>query len=172
MGGSADIVEAFVRDSSQVEGVPRYLAEGALNHLSDLRGFDAVRNKELRKGFVRNVITMPDGASNLFRNAHGGFILSLVDVAACMAGYTLGKTVVTLQCDCNFLRPLLIGDTVTIDATVIKGGRSTIVTRVDLFNSEGVICSTSLVTLFIVGEVGPDDPIPQPYFPRNKADVA
>lgn len=167
MNSTSYYVELLKNDAPQVEGIPRYLAEGALNHLSDLRGFDAVHNQELRKGFVRNVLTMPEGASNLFRNAHGGFILSLVDVAACMAGYTLGKAVVTLQCDCNFLRPLHIGDEVTIDATVIKGGRSTIVTRVELFNSEGEACATSLVTLFIVGEIGPDDPIPQPFFPRN-----
>ena len=39
----------------------RYLREGCLNHLSDLRGFDAVRNDEVRPGFVRNVVTVHGG---------------------------------------------------------------------------------------------------------------
>ena len=55
----------------------RYLREGCLNHLSDLRGFDAVRNDEVRPGFVRNVVTVPDGASNLYRRrggVHGGLV--------------------------------------------------------------------------------------------------
>lgn len=58
----------------------RYLREGCLNHLSDLRGFDAVRNDEVRPGFVRNVVTVPDGASNLYRCAHGGYLMQLVAI--------------------------------------------------------------------------------------------
>ena len=87
----------------------RYLREGCLNHLSDLRGFDAVRNDEVRPGFVRNVVTVPDGASNLYRCAHGGYLMQLVDVAACMAAWSLGKRVVTQQVSLNFTRSVKLG---------------------------------------------------------------
>ena len=92
----------------------RYLREGCLNHLSDLRGFDAVRNDEVRPGFVRNVVTVPDGASNLYRCAHGGYLMQLVDVAACMAAWSLGKRVVTQQVSLNFTRSVKLGGSIRI----------------------------------------------------------
>lgn len=148
--------------------LPPYLVEGALNHLSDLRGFDAVRNVELREGFVRNELVVPEGASNLFGNAHGGFSLVMIDNAACMAGYTLGKRVVTLQCSCNFMRPVLIGAVMVVEATVIHAGRTTIVVRVEVADAQDEVCVASTVTLYAVGTVEESDPIPQPFFPRNE----
>lgn len=146
-----------------------YLVEGALNHLSDLQGFRAVRNVELREGFVRNELVVPEGASNLFRNAHGGFSLVMIDNAACMAGYTLGKRVVTLQCNCNFMRPVLIGAAMAVEATVVHAGKTTIVVRVEVLDAQGAVCVASTVTLYAVGAVAESDPIPQSFFPGNDA---
>lgn len=148
-----------------------YLVEGALNHLSDLQGFRAVRNVELREGFVRNELVVPEGASNLFRNAHGGFSLVMIDNAACMAGYTLGKRVVTLQCNCNFMRPVLIGAAMAVEATVVHAGKTTIVVRVEVLDDQDVVCVASTVTLYAVGAVAESDPVPQSFFPRNGARV-
>ena len=62
--------------------LPPYLREGCLNHLSDLGGFKALRNDLLRRGYVRNSVKVPQDAANLFRRAHGGFLMFLVDVTA------------------------------------------------------------------------------------------
>ena len=104
----------------------RYLREGCLNHLSDLRGFDAVRNDEVRPGFVRNVVTVPDGASNLYRCAHGGYLMQLVDVAACMAAWSLGKRVVTQQVSLNFTRSVKLGGSIRIEASVVHAGATSV----------------------------------------------
>ena len=104
----------------------RYLREGCLNHLSDLRGFDAVRNDEVRPGFVRNVVTVPDGASNLYRCARGGYLMQLVDVAACMAAWSLGKRVVTQQVSLNFTRSVKLGGSIRIEASVVHAGATSV----------------------------------------------
>lgn len=148
--------------------LPAYLREGVLNHLSDMRGFDAVRNTQMREGFVRNELVVPDGASNLFRKAHGGFSLALVDTAACMAAYTLGKRVVTLQCSCSFMAPVSIGETVAVEATVIHSGGTTVVSRVEIVDPHGCSCVSATVTMYVVGTVGENDEIPQPFFARNE----
>ncbi|MEI3230967.1 MAG: hotdog domain-containing protein [Gordonibacter pamelaeae] len=80
--------------------------------MSDLGGFAAVANEELRRGFVRNRVAAPPEASNLFGKVHGGFLMYLVDVTACMAGYTLGKHNVTQQASLNFMRGVEVGDRV------------------------------------------------------------
>lgn len=157
------------RDRSiETPELPPYLREGVLNHLSDMRGFDAVRNTQMRAGFVRNELVVPDGASNLFRRAHGGFSLALVDTAACMAAYTLGRRVVTLQCSCSFTAPLRIGEAATVDATVVHAGGTTVVARVEISDPRGHVCVSATVTMYVVGTVGEDDEVPQPFFPRNE----
>lgn len=148
--------------------LPAYLREGVLNHLSDMKGFDAVRNAQMREGFVRNELVVPDGASNLFRKAHGGFSLALIDTAACMAAYTLGKRVVTLQCGCSFMAPVDIGESMAVEATVIHSGSTTVVAKVEIVDSRGCSCVSSMVTMYVVGTVGEGDEIPQPFFARNE----
>lgn len=146
----------------------RYVREGCLNHLSDLGGFDAVFNELLEPGLVRNVVTVPAEANNLHRTAHGGYLMQLVDVAGCMAGYSLGKTNVTQQSSQHFVRPVRIGDTIRIEAKVVHNGRSSILVDVCIRDSQNQACLFASVTLYVTGLVGPEDPIPTPYLGRNK----
>lgn len=165
---AARIERAAQEERPQDAELPSYLREGVLNHLSDMRGFDAVRNAQMRAGFVRNELVVPDGASNLFRRAHGGFSLALVDTAACMAAYTLGKRVVTLQCSCSFTAPVEIGEPAAVEATVIHAGGTTVVSKVEISDSRGRLCVSATVTMYVVGTVGEADGVPQPFFPRNE----
>ena len=148
-------------------GLPGYLREGCLNHLSDLGGFDALRNEELRRGFVRNRIVMPPETANLFRKVHGGFLMYLVDVTACMAGYSLGKHNVTQHTSLDFVRGVELADDAAIEARVLHDGRSTALVDAAIVDSAGRLCVRATVTLFFVGPVDPDAPPPTPYLGRN-----
>lgn len=154
----------YVNDTGSL---PEYLREGCLNHLSDLRGFDALRNEELRRGYVKNRIAVPNEGANLFRKVHGGMLMYLVDVTACMAGYTLGKHNVTQHVSLDFVRGLELEDPAIIEARVLHDGRSTALVETRIFDSADRLCVRSSVTLFFVGPVDPDAPPPQPYLPRN-----
>ena len=147
--------------------LPAYLREGCLNHLSDLGGFTAVVSEELRRGFVRNRVAAPPETSNLFRKVHGGYLMYLVDVTACMAGYTLGKRNVTQQASLNFIRGVEVGDSVAVEARVLHDGSSTALVEVRIVDGNGRLCVTAEVGLFFVGSIDPAALPPEPYFPRN-----
>lgn len=149
------------------DALPAHLREGCLNHLSDLGGFDAVANEELRRGFARNLVTPPPAASNLFGKVHGGYLMYLVDVTACMAGYTLGKRNVTQQTSLNFIRGVEVGDRVAVEARAVHDGSSTALVEARIVDSAGRTCVLATVGLFFVGPVDPLAPPPAPYFPRN-----
>ena len=149
----------------------RYLREGCLNHLSDLRGFDAVRNDEVRPGFVRNVVTVPDGASNLYRCAHGGYLMQLVDVAACMAAWSLGKRVVTQQVSLNFPRSVKLGGSIRIEASVVHAGATSVLVETSIKDEDGRTCLLSTALLHVTGTIDPGDPLPEPPLGRNSGVV-
>ena len=149
------------------DSLPGYLREGCLNHLSDLKGFDALRNDELRRGYVRNRIVMPLDAANLFRKAHGGFLMYLVDATACMAGYSLGKHNVTQHVSFDFVRGVELADDVVVEARVLHDGRTTALVETTIVDSAGRLCVRATVTLFFVGAVDPCEEPPTPYLGRN-----
>ena len=155
------------RSDSEQGSLPGYLREGCLNHLSDLGGFEALRNDELRRGYVRNRIVMPQDTANLFRKVHGGLLMYLVDVTACMAGYSLGKHNVTQHTAFDFVRGVELSDDVTIEARVLHDGRTTALVETAIVDSTGRLCVRATVTLFFVGPVDPDEPPPTPYLGRN-----
>ena len=147
--------------------LPPYLREGCLNHLSDLGGFKALRNDLLRRGYVRNSVKVPQDAANLFRRAHGGFLMFLVDVTACMAGYSMGKHNVTQHVSLDFTRGALLGDELVIEARVLHDGRTTALVEARVLDSTGRLCVKASCTLFYVGAVDPNEPPPEPYLGRN-----
>lgn len=167
-GRSGECAQGAAPAPCSVDGsLPEYVVEGALNHLSDLGGFDAVHCTCMRPGFVRNEVVVPQAAANLHRRAHGGFLMQLVDVAGCMAGYTLGRANVTLQVSLSFLRPVELGDRAAVEARVVHAGRTTTVVDVVVEDGAGRACVSATVTLFNVWELGEDVAVPQPFFPRN-----
>ena len=164
---SGSCVKPRASERAVCGALPAHLREGCLNHLSDLGGFDAVVNEELRRGFVRNRVTTPLATSNLFRKVHGGYLMYLVDVTACMAGYTLGKHNVTQQTSLNFIRGVEVGDCVAVEARAVHDGSSTALVETRIVDSAGRTCVLATVSLFFVGPVDPAAPPPEPYFPRN-----
>lgn len=147
--------------------LPEHLREGCLNHLSDLRGFDAVVNDVVERGFVRNRVRVPQETANLFRRVHGGYLMYLVDVTACMAGYSLGKHNVTQQASFNFIRGVELDDEVVVEARALHDGRTTALVETRILDSTGRTCAIAMVSLFFVGPVDAAAPPPEPYFPRN-----
>lgn len=146
----------------------KQIQEGCLNHLSDLRGFEAVENETLEPGYVVNEVTVPDGATNLHGKAHGGFLMQLVDVAACMAGYSMGKMNVTQSVDIHFVGTVSINDRISISALVVHDGRTLQIVEVRIIDSSGKLCTRATATLFVVGEVDAETEAPRPFFPRNR----
>ena len=141
--------------------IPDYLRQGCLNHFGELSGFDELENVELRRGHVVNAIRVPAGMANLFSRAHGGFLMYLVDIAACMAGYSLGQHNVTQHVSIDFIHGVQLGELIFTEADVIHEGHHTAVVQTRIYNEDHRLCVDANVTLFFVGEVDPLAPPPR-----------
>ncbi len=79
----------------------------------------------------------------------GGAIGTLADIAggyAAMSVAPAGHDVLTLEYKINFLRPAT-GAMLTARATVLRAGRSAIITRVDVVDSEERLCAAMQQTI-------------------------
>jgi uncharacterized protein (TIGR00369 family) len=79
----------------------------------------------------------------------GGAIGTLADVAggyAAMSVAPAGRDVLTLEYKINFLRPAT-GALLTATATVLRAGRSAIVTRIDVTDDQDRLCATMQQTI-------------------------
>jgi len=81
---------------------------------------------------------------------HGGVFAALLDSAQGMAAASTappGHDVVTAQLGMHFLRPAVVGDTLSATAEVQHAGRRTAVTRGEVRNAEGTLLATGTATL-------------------------
>ena len=79
----------------------------------------------------------------------GGAIGTLADVAggyAAMSVAPAGRDVLTLEYKINFLRPAT-GVLLTATASVLRAGRSAIVTRIDVTDDQDRLCATMRQTI-------------------------
>jgi uncharacterized protein (TIGR00369 family) len=93
---------------------------------------------------------------------HGGVVGALADAAGAYAGFTLlppTATILTVEYKVNLIAPAR-GESLIARGRVLKGGRTLIVVRSDVFaNAEGAetSCATALVTMMVL-DGRPDGP--------------
>ena len=84
------------------EGLDEQRVQGCLNILCDIGGFGDVECEVLEPGHVVLAFNTSSAMRNPYGDLHGGFYMTVSDMAACMAVYTNGSKLVTLQCNFNF----------------------------------------------------------------------
>lgn len=137
-----------------------YIRRGCLGHMTDLGGFDELRNEVLEEGFVRNVVKVTDEAANFFKTAHGGFLMTVCDTTACMAVYSLGLANMTMQCAFNFIDAPEVGKTVYVEATVVGRAGPHVTAEVQVVDEIGWLYTTARFVLHVDHEVQPDETFP------------
>jgi 1,4-dihydroxy-2-naphthoyl-CoA hydrolase len=101
------------------------------------------------------VLTMPvirEVHGNLYGMVHGGALASLADTAMGVACASTGKRVVTLDLSTNFIASAGEGETVKAAATLIHGGRSTMVVDCEMTDSTGRLLAKARGTFFVIGQ--------------------
>lgn len=84
-----------------------------------------------------------------FGLAHGGFVFGLADYAAMVA--VNEPTVVLGKADVKFLKPVVVGDTVTAEATVLtKPGEKKTAVSVVVTNQDGVAVFEGAFVCFVL----------------------
>lgn len=107
---------------------------------------------------IRRVMTPQD--TNAMGTVFGGALLSDIDLAAAIAAHRHHcGTVVTVAMDkIEFLKPVFVGDVLTIFAKAIRIGRSSITVQCDVFaerrltNGEVIKVTEAQVTMVAVDE--------------------
>lgn len=101
------------------------------------------------------VLEMPvveETHTNLFNVAHGGSLAGLADTAMGVACATLGKKVLTLEMNMNFIRAAVPQQAIRSKGRVIHNGNSTIVAEAEIMDSDGTLLLSARGTFFVVGE--------------------
>lgn len=109
--------------------------------------------KELREGYAE--IVMPVGKAthaNVYRVAHGGSLMSLADTAMGASCMTLGRKVITLDLNVNFIKAAPQGEPVFAVGRVVHSGRKTMVTECDITSKTGVLYAKARATFFVLEE--------------------
>ncbi len=118
----------------------------------DIRGFDRCELHEVEEGrFVLRSYPGPDCGNNI-GTIHGGFLLALVDIVGTGAVDTLGRENATMSVNAHYLRPVRVDDAY-IDAigTVLKAGRRTVVTEVEIRRPDGELAVKATVNVAVTG---------------------
>lgn len=143
------------------EGLEDLYVQGCLSILHDVRGFDAVEADAIERGHVRLSFRTSCSMSNPAGDLHGGFFMTVADMAACMASYSCGRKPVTLQSNFNFCKGIHVdGQRVSVDARVVRNGRTIQVVDVRFEDEAGNVCLTASFTTFAKGEVTEENRFP------------
>lgn len=94
----------------------------------------------------------PAKHANLYNVAHGGALASVADTAMGVACASLGRRVVTLELNINFIKAPDPGTEVRAVGRVIHNGRKTLVVECDVLSHANVVMSKARGTFYVVGE--------------------
>ena len=135
--------------------------EGCLNILCDIGGFGDIECEVLEPGHAVLGFDTASAMRNPYGDLHGGFYMTVCDMAACMAVYTNGSKPVTLQCSFNFCEGIHVnGQRVTVDARVVRKGKTIQVVNVEFVDEAGTVCLRSSFTTFAKKELAGEEPFP------------
>ncbi len=87
--------------------------------------------------------------TNQYGYTHGGALEALADIALGVACATVGKRVMTLSFNMNFIKNIHAGERATAIAIVRHNGRRTMVVDVDTLTDEGKLMTRTTATMFV-----------------------
>ena len=90
--------------------------------------------------------------TNLYGVSHGGSLASLADTVMGVACASLGRRVVTLDLNVNFIKAAAAGTEVRAAGRVVHNGRQTLVVECDVVGVEARLLAKARGTFFVVGQ--------------------
>lgn len=125
------------------------LAERAMKNVTAQAEMASLRITEAVPGRVAFAIDVPATAANYHGSVHGGFLATLLEVAAGMVATTLDMNNVALTSAVNFIKRAPVGP-LAVRGEATHVGRSTMVTRCRVETCEGKLLTEATFTLFVL----------------------
>ncbi len=120
--------------------------------IKELKIFENYKKVCFEEGHVVFTTEVVESSLNYHDTAHGGYLFALSDHLAGAVGVSTGYDVVTQQASINYLKPGLIGDTLTIDGKCLHNGKMTKVIEVVISNQKEQVLSKATFTMFVTGK--------------------
>ena len=133
------------------EGLKKYFTE--IYHSNPFVNLLEIKLSHIEPGFAE--LQMPVHQSkhtNLYHVAHGGAMASVADTAMGVACASLGRRVVTLDLNTNFIKSAGPGKQVRALARVIHNGRQTLVVECEVLDGDDALVLKARGTFFVVGQ--------------------
>ena len=107
---------------------------------------------EAYKGHAVQMLNALDTThTNLYGQIHGGVMMTIGDSCMGVACASLGKRVVTLDSNINFLSNLPLPAKILCEANVLHNGKKTILMQAAIKTMDGTVLSTMRSTYFVIG---------------------
>ncbi len=125
------------------------IMEGIRRHILPLSGVEKAELLEVWPGHSKITLEITEGALNLYGNLHGGFIFTLCDITSGMAAYAYEYANVTQHGNIDFLKGISSGQ-IFVEANAIHKGRRSVVNRVEVTSSDGVLLAAGSFTMYLL----------------------
>lgn len=125
------------------------LARRAMKNVTAQAEMASLRITEAAPGRIAFDIDVPATAANHHGSVHGGFLATLLEVAAGMVATTLDLNNVALTSAVNFIKRAPVGP-LTVRCEAAHAGRSTIVTHGRVETRAGKLLTEATFTLFVL----------------------
>ena len=133
-----------------MEAVPQETVERLMGNVPAQQELESIRILASAPGSVRYEIDVPDNVVNYHGSIHGGFVSTMLEIAAGMATYAYGESNVAAACATNFIRA--VGpQRLTVSADTAHKGRSTSVAHCTIVDERGKLVAESTFTMFFLG---------------------
>ncbi|NLW25348.1 MAG: PaaI family thioesterase [Clostridia bacterium] len=117
-----------------------------------LEKFLDVKIVEISEGKAVYQMKIKPEHSNMFGIAHGGILASIADIIMGIPCFTLGKSVVTIDMNINFIKSVPLGTTITGIGQVTGNGNKIMRTIGKIFNEENQLVAQSQGSYYVTGE--------------------
>jgi len=144
--------------------VKKYLTE--IYQTPILENFLELEISELTSGKAVFWIKIGEKHSNIYGFAHGGILASLADVVMGAACITLGKRIVTIDLNINFIKGAPTESSLTATGLVISNGNTIIRAETGIRDEDRQLIVTSQASYFVTGDFNARD-YPQPVISKK-----
>jgi acyl-CoA thioesterase len=98
---------------------------------------------EIEEGKANVSLTVDENMLNFHGAVNGGVIFSLADVAFAIASNSYGQTAVGINVNINYMKPGLLGDTITAKAEEVSKNPKLGLYRMTIYNQSGELLATA-----------------------------
>ena len=111
-----------------------------------------IRAEKIECGNVVLSMVITEALTNPYGIAHGGALATLLDTCIGVTCLSVGKNVVTLSMNTNFLKGAPLNEKVTATCQLIHQGRTTMVGEAEVVDTKGRLLAKASATFFVIGK--------------------